>query len=104
MLSCIQAPFSRDALIVSPPPSLGHVRPLGSLASPSPASLPLGSALVERRVSLWAPVGEALLGWDRNVVMRSPPPREKWGGAEVRQRRCPFNRIKLCGGIFWNIL
>lgn len=79
MLSCIQAPFSRDALIVSPPPSLGHVRPLGSLASPSPASLPLGSALVERRVSLWAPVGEALLGWDRNVVMRSPPLPERSG-------------------------
>lgn len=82
-------PISRD---VSPPPSLGYVRLLGSLASPSPGSLPLGSALVGRRVSLWAPMGEALLGWDRNVVMRShAPPPEKWGGAEAKERSHPLN-------------
>lgn len=70
---CIQASFSRDSLIFYPHLSLGHVCLLGSLASPSLSSLSLGSALVGRRVSPWAPMGEALLGWDRNVVMRSHP-------------------------------
>lgn len=46
-------------------------------------------------------MGEALLGWDRNVVMRSPPG-EKRGGAEVKERSHPFN--KTGGSIFWNIL
>lgn len=99
MLSYIPAPLSRDALIVT----LGHVRLLGALASPSAASLPLCSALVGRRVSLWAPMGEALLGWDRNVVMRSPL-RGIVGWGRDEGKKSPLNRIKLYGSIFWNIL
>lgn len=67
-----------------PPPSLGHARLLGSPALPSPANLPLGSALVGSRESPWAPEGEALLSWDRDAEM-GPAPRGRteagWGGA-----------------------
>ena len=64
-----------------PSPSLGHARLLGSPALPSPANLPLGSALVGSRESPWAPEGEALLSWDRDAEMGPAPRGElRWAG------------------------
>lgn len=86
-------------LIVCPHLSLGHVCLLGSLTSPSPGSLSLGSALVGRRVSPWVPTGEVLLGWDRDVEMKSHPRGEVgWGRDEGKKSL--FNEIKLHGSIF----
>ena len=83
-----------------PSPSLGHARLLGSPALPSPANLPLGSALVGSRESPWAPEGEALLSWDSDAEMgpaswgelrRAGEGRERGKG---REKRLTFNMIK----------
>lgn len=71
---------------LSLPPFLGHARLLGSPASPSPANLPLGSALVGSRESPWAPKGEALLGWDRDAEM-GPASQGRTEGAGVEAGR-----------------
>ena len=72
------------------PPSLGHARLLGSPALPSPANLPLGSALVGSRESPWAPEAEALLSWDRDAEM-GPAPTGELGRAQVEGEREEVN-------------